>query len=136
MTDSEFCMTLIGKPWVSGARGPDAFDCWGLLFHSYRERKGRELSLLANLDAKDVRAVLRASKQEKQHWQEIPEPEHFCAVMMSTNRHGHHVGLWIEEGEGQGGVFHAFDGAGVVFQHRASLQFSGIQNLKFYRLLP
>jgi hypothetical protein len=24
----------------------------------------------------------------------------------------------------------------VVFQHRASLQFSGIQNLKFYRLLP
>ena len=22
---------LIGCPWVAGGRGPDAFDCWGLV---------------------------------------------------------------------------------------------------------
>lgn len=133
MTDIEFCCALIGKPWVSGARGPDTFDCWGLVCHIYRERKGLELAIHASIDAKNLRAVLRASSDEIKHWQELQVPEHFCVALMSGNCHGHHVGLWVKDGEGQAGILHTFDGAGVVFQHRASLQFSGIQNIKFYR---
>lgn len=33
----------IGKPFVSGARGPDAYDCWGLVLAVYAEVYGIRL---------------------------------------------------------------------------------------------
>lgn len=36
-----------GLPWVAGADGPHAFDCWGLVRHVQREHYGRELPRLA-----------------------------------------------------------------------------------------
>ena len=28
---SDIINRYVGKPWVSGGRGPDEFDCWGLV---------------------------------------------------------------------------------------------------------
>ena len=44
---------LIGLPWVAGARGPEAYDCWGLV--------------------RLVHQRLIKSKAEKQHLQEAAE---------------------------------------------------------------
>ena len=35
MTDN-----YVGKPFVDGARGPDAYDCWGLVAAIYLEEYG------------------------------------------------------------------------------------------------
>ena len=34
----------IGKPWERMARGPDTFDCWGLVYDIYKNKHGIELS--------------------------------------------------------------------------------------------
>lgn len=130
--DIAFCLDLIGKPWVSGARGPDVFDCWGLLVHAYRERRGITLSPYPGLDAKDTLAVARVAADESLSlWQPVLNPVHFGAVGMSTNKRIHHVGLWLDiDG---GGVFHCFDGVGVIFQPLTSLRLSGIQNVYHFK---
>jgi cell wall-associated NlpC family hydrolase len=36
--DSDLWLDLIGKPFVDGARGPDSYDCFGLLLEVFRRR--------------------------------------------------------------------------------------------------
>ena len=94
--------SLIGLPWVAGARGPESYDCWGLFLAVQRDHFGRELPEIP-VDALDLRAVLEAfiAHPERQRWQPVPQPE-----------------------EG-GGVLHAVRHAGVVFQTLAALDAHG-----------
>lgn len=47
MTGLDF---YVGKPWVLGATGPSAFDCWGLVLHCLRHRYGKPVpDLVAHL---------------------------------------------------------------------------------------
>lgn len=47
----------IGRPWHAGARGPQAFDCWGLFLAIQRDHFGRDLPEIP-VDANDLRTVL------------------------------------------------------------------------------
>lgn len=132
--DISFCLGLIGKPWVSGANGPAAFDCWGLLQHAFRERRGVNLQGFAGLDVTGQAWATRELAKEFAGWDEIPAPVHFCAVGMSEGRAVHHVGIWLADGGG--GVFHSQRGAGVAFQTIPALRRNGIQNISFYQLKP
>lgn len=40
---SDYVNSVIGKPYVVGENGPNEFDCWGLIIHSFRELDGTEL---------------------------------------------------------------------------------------------
>lgn len=132
--DIAVCQSLIGKPWVSGGRGPDEFDCWGLLVFVYFTCLQITLPSHPNLNAKNISVTTKLSSSLVQDgtWTEIKIPEHLCAVGMSANRLVHHVGLWLTEGETEG-VFHSVDGQGAVFQSVASIRQSGMQNFTFYR---
>jgi hypothetical protein len=46
MTPKEFLNHAIGKPWVSRATGPQAYDCWGLVIASFREIECLELPIV------------------------------------------------------------------------------------------
>lgn len=46
MTPKEFLNHAIGKPWVSRATGPQAYDCWGLVIASFLEIEGLELPIV------------------------------------------------------------------------------------------
>jgi hypothetical protein len=46
MTKTEFINHAIGKPWVSRATGPQAYDCWGLVIASFLEIEGLELPIV------------------------------------------------------------------------------------------
>lgn len=129
-----FCESLIGLPWVSGARGPLEFDCWGLLVHVYWEILGIELPLYPNVDAKDTLKVTRLFVAGAEQWEKIPEPEAFCAVGMSANLRMTHVGLWLPIDNG--GILHASDNRNVVFQSIQSIRMSGLSNLTFYKFQP
>lgn len=43
MTPENYINSVIGKPWVNRAEGPDAFDCWGIVIDSFRKVDGIEL---------------------------------------------------------------------------------------------
>lgn len=129
-----FCRSLVGLPWVSGARGPREFDCWGLLVHVYRKTLGIELPPYPNVDAKDTLKVTRLLVAGAEQWEKIQAPEPFCAVGMSSNLRINHVGLWLPVDDG--GILHAADNRGVVFQSIQSVRMSGLSNITFYRFKP
>lgn len=132
--DISFCSSLIGKPWVSGAAGPDAFDCWGLLQHVFKIRRCVKLDPFEGLEQTGPAGVRHKTKEEETsgRWALIIYPVHFCVVAMSRGRHIEHVGLWLDEAGG--GILHSYKGAGVVFQSMVTIRNSGIQNFTFYQL--
>lgn len=123
--------SLIGKPWRLGARGPEAFDCYGLVVWIYRTQLGKRLDSLESLNVADLASVLRAVESQDRHWRELAKPEHLCLVGMSTHTRIHHVGVWLDfEG---GKVLHAMEGGTVVAQKVVSLKSAGFRTFKFYR---
>jgi hypothetical protein len=123
---------LIGLPWVVGASGPDAFDCWGLFVTVQRSHFHRTLPENP-VDATNLRAVLDAfnGHPERQRWQAVQQPEEGDAVLMRQSRYPVHIGVWLDiDG---GGVLHAVRHAGVVFQTLAALDAHGWRIEGFYR---
>lgn len=123
----------VGKPWVSGARGPDVFDCWGLLYWVYLERYGVELPLYEGIDAQNLSLVTRminAGAQEHQQWSRITDPHDGCAVGMSSNIFFHHVGIYCAVDGGM--VLHCADGRGVVAQSLVALKSQGWNRVEYF----
>lgn len=123
---------LIGLPWVAGARGPEAYDCWGLFLAVQRQHFGRDLPEIP-VDALDLRAVLDAftAHPERRRWQPVSAAEEGDAVLMRQSRYPVHIGLWL--GIDGGGVLHAVRHAGVVFQTLAALNAHGWRIEGHYR---
>ena len=132
--DISFCASLIGKPWVSGASGPDAFDCWGLLRFVYAARRGFTLPAFEGVKTLGLSGVVKTAKQQVAEWERLESPVHFAAVGISENRAIHHVGIWLDEAGG--GILHTFQGGGVVFQRPAAIRSKGMQNFTFYNRKP
>lgn len=125
-----YCLSLLGKPWVSGARGPEAFDCWGLLVAVYAACKGVTLPCYPGIEEVGAVSVARMLENGIQAWRPLGEPENLCGVGLSAGKHIHHVGLWLDlDG---GGVLHCASGRGVTFQNPASLRNNGLSCLTFY----
>ena len=129
MTPSQqiFLLNLTGTPWVAGARGPDTFDCWGLLVHIYRELLKIEVDSYPGVNASDVSQVTRIIYAESNKWQEIPIPEPFCAVGLSTGKRIHHVGIWVVDG-----VLHTNSNHGCIYQTIGSIR-RAFPTIKYYR---
>lgn len=133
--DISFCLSLIGKPWVSGACGPEAFDCWGLVRYIFSKQRGIALPEYPGVSESGRLAMVKNAQAEvAAHWSPVPSPSHLDVVGMSEGSKVHHCGLWLAEGSG--GILHSFQGGGVVFQSMASVRQSGLQNFTFYQFRP
>lgn len=124
--------TQIGKPWVAGGRGPESFDCWGLVYCAYACLLQTEISLLGGLDPKNLTDVVDAHVVEVANWERIQEPVDLCVVAMSKHRLIHHVGLWIPVDNGV--VLHCMDKSHVIAQSINSIRNSGFSTIKYYKL--
>lgn len=129
--DITFCRGLIGKPWISGASGPEAFDCWGLLRFVFAARRGIDLPFFEGVETLGLAGVVEAARQQVPEWEPTLTPTHLCGVAMGGNRATVHVGLWLDEGGG--GILHSFQGGGVVFQKPATIQQRGMQNFQYFK---
>lgn len=123
---------LIGRPYRAGGQGPDAFDCWGLVRWVMAHRFGFALPAIP-VDASDVRAVLAAFRHdpERRRWSAISNPVEGDCTLLRRSRHPAHVGVWLTADGG--GVLHAVDGTGVVFQRPRDLLACGWRIEGFYR---
>lgn len=122
----------VGLPWVNGAQGPNAFDCWALVRHVQRVHYGRELPII-NVDADDIDAVHAAfhAHPEKARWQLSGQPQDGDCVLTHKGAQVDHVGIYLDLDGGR--VLHAVRGSGVVCTALPVLQRMGWNPVEFYR---
>lgn len=122
---------LIGLPWVAGARGPDSFDCWGLVRHVFQEALAISLPSLPGLDVSDTAAMARALRdgEASGDWLPLLRAEPWALVAMGQGKLFHHVGIYLP----QGVTLHAVPGSGVIAQTPLSLRSHRFNRIEFYR---
>ena len=123
---------LIGKPWISGAAGPDAFDCWGLVRHVQRDFYGMDLSHVA-VDRTNHASLVRTFEHspERGNWRYERIPADGDLVEMGSARHPHHIGVYVAVDGGK--VIHSVEGAGVGAQTVERLRLTGWTMVRFLR---
>lgn len=95
----------------------------GLLAWIYKQQFNINLPLISAAEG-DLRCQIKAFQAHPEHRQLVDTPKEGDALLLRQSRHPVHVGIWIDT-EGEAGVLHAYQGAGVVFQTLNSLKLSG-----------
>jgi len=118
----------INLPWQAGAKGPDAYDCWGLL----QEVRNRYFGVsVPDVRFGDAARDLYEQKLRNGDWEIVPIPAHGDGVLLRDGNHPH-VGVYLDiDG---GGILHALEGVGVTFTRLSQLRMMGFSNPKFYRI--
>lgn len=127
---SHWAEQYIGRPWVNGAQGPEAFDCWGFVRFVFAAERGIALPVL-DVDADRPLAIRHAIAGEQlgEQWQPVVGvPDDWDVCLLSQARHPDHVGLWVA-----GQLLHCIRGSGVVYQSPTSLQRTGWNVVANYR---
>lgn len=68
MNSNDYINSVIGKPYKQGADGPNEFDCWGIIPHSFHHVEGIELPTIPNRAECDLDGSARADGMSD--WQE------------------------------------------------------------------
>lgn len=122
----------VGLPYAAGARGPDRFDCWGLVWLVYREQFGIHLPEFPGIGlgiSPAAECVATFGAHAQQDWQQITSPVEGCGVGMSQRKGSiHHAGVYVG-----GKVMHCWNGQPVVVDTLRSLQLKGFRTIVFYR---
>lgn len=123
--DASWLNDYIGLPYELGGRGPCNYDCYGLCKVIYQDvfdvtlPDWQEDVLELRCRAKAIADVVTSGE-----WTDLDEPVDGCFVICYRNKAAHHIGLYFA-----GGVVHAIDGSGVVFEplSRFASRFSKIE---------
>ena len=109
---SERFNDLIGVPFEYGGRGPDKFDCYGLLRHVYAQ-DGIDLpDYLSPSDGARITALMMG---ELRLWEQIETPEVGCALLIRVPGNMH-CGYYL----GGDWFLHTWRGSGGVVKERLS----------------
>lgn len=123
----------IGKKWKIGGRGPEEFDCWGLVFFVYKTHLNIELPEYPGIDANDKLKVTRmiTNGSGLQSWKILPDNmwDEFSVIAMSKrSKVFHHVGLYTKADGGL--IIHASDNGRVIASRTSALRQAGWSIIK------
>lgn len=116
---ARFLTGLVGKAYRIGAEGPDAYDCEGLARHILRSVFGIALPKIGEA-ARERRTFIR-----------VDAPVDGTLVITGANSFDRHVGVYLRNDGG--GVIHAVDNAGVVFDSMLAFCVRCPTRVRFYR---
>lgn len=127
----------IGIPWVFGGRDMEGFDCWGLFRHVQKEHFNVEVADV-DLEQYQQKEIIKefAGNKEASQWKAVKKPKHGCGVMMSLAKWPNHVGIWIEDSEGEAYVLHSVEGMGVICTACNLLGMTGYKVKGYYEHKP
>lgn len=79
---------------MDGGRGPDGYDCWGLVLEVYR-RHGIELPDY-NISAKACERISKQMTASRPEWEKLTAPEVPCLVVLKADEYFvQHLGVHI-----------------------------------------
>ena len=106
MTPADYVNSVVGKPWVNRAEGPDAFDCFGLVLDSFRKLDKIELPLVPGYADFTVEVADAVEYQKTiSQWEKV-YPKDGAVMVCYQLRKPIHVGRCLV-----GGVVHALGNA-------------------------
>ena len=137
MTDRlAFLESLIGKPYKIGARGSDAFDCYGLAAYIQCELAGVQMPDIGLVEPTTrAQAEAMLSHPERQAWEEVSESEAQdldLVLMGNVAKRDFHLGTFVRMTT-TGAVIHIDKAAGVVVDDIPTLRAIGFNHLRFWR---
>lgn len=122
---TEFAQTLLGKSYVYGRSGPDAFDCSGFIYHVFK-KYNIDLPRSSKYQAKEGEVISR---------EEIRKGDLlFFKSPTPNNPNIGHVGITIENNDGNIKFIHSSTGRGVVIDSLGSKHY-GRRFIEARRLL-
>lgn len=129
---SHWAEELIGRPWVYGAAGPDAFDCFGFVRYVQALHYGVTMPNIEAPESWIAAHTLIRDHAERQRWLLCEAPQDGHIILMAKSRHPVHIGVVVQAASVLGAL-HCVQGSGVVFQRLANLPASGWGKLTYYR---
>lgn len=127
----DFLSKFIGTPFQWNARGPEKFDCWGVVLHVL-ERLGVEQLpdfVVEESDAPDSQVCVLIEQQiETGSWQRIDDPQPGDVVAMSSHRRIHHVGVVTPFG-----ILNTTKAMGAILTKESRLRTMGYRRIEYYR---
>lgn len=94
---------LINKPYCAGGKGPDAFDCVGLVRYYFKQRMGVDLpdyDVVGGTD-RQLKEFIKATS-----WRRVDAEPQEHDLMTMENFTGRHVGVVVNTSDGLG-LLHA-----------------------------
>lgn len=91
---------LIGKPFSDGGRGPDSYDCFGLVKEVYR-RYGIELEdySISAYACEQISNEVEKAKHDPR-WIKLDAPKVPCVVLLRADAYfTQHIGIYIGNGK-------------------------------------
>jgi cell wall-associated NlpC family hydrolase len=120
---------VIGKPFKWGARGPAAYDCWGLVLAA---RRLLDLPCPEGIDTPDegLHGLAIAEQIASGNWIKVlsPQPGDVAAIGTSMNQIPNHVGLVTPFG-----ILHTTKASKSCIQQASSMKSGGWRRMEFYR---
>lgn len=90
----------IGRPFRDGGRGPDSYDCWGLVRAVMADRTGLALPAYGEISAADLVRVRSAMARDcDDGWVGVADPRALDVALMASGSGGRaivHVGIMID----------------------------------------
>lgn len=120
---------LLGAPFGWGARGPQYFDCWGLVVEIRKRLQEPVPDDWENID-NDYSLVLKVFLYEskKSFWVKVPEFEPGNIIALSRNKFIHHVGIMTPWG-----IMHTIKNCGAIIQSARALKREGYSLIQAYK---
>lgn len=125
----------IGRPWVSGGQGPEAFDCWGFVRFVLMAHYNIHVPELNIPESQHEASKLMLTSSELNNWTSDDDMSDGCIVMMARRTIPLHIGLCVKANNTVG-VLHCAEPAGVLFQTLHGLRAAGFGRLTYYRYTP
>lgn len=89
----------IGKPFADRGRGPDAFDCWGLVMDVLEQHFGitglPDFADRYETAADQAVSALVAAEQQEPRWQRVEVPQAGDVIVMKVTGRPWHVGVAV-----------------------------------------
>ena len=120
--------TILAKPYLAFARGPESFDCWGLCYYLLKQR-GYDVPEMPIDPADKARVYVEFMAASKSgEWIQEEWPDNDCVVLMGRRTAPTHCGMYQN-----GRVVHCTESTGVIIETVAQLRARGLNIKGFYK---
>lgn len=131
-----WALQYIGLPWKLDAHGPEAFNCWSLVWWVQKKHYGRDVPehlVPQGETLVDPLMIMREmhNAERSGKWDKLCEPVDGCVVGLSHREIFHHVGVYVAVDGGL--VLHACERKGVLAQPLRTMESHGWNRIAFFQ---